>query len=226
MGESTCRFFGTLGTFSSCHSHHICTLEGGLTITKDKELDDLMRSIRSWLDRGIDFDLSEEDTDGLDPNFFINLGYNLRLSDPQAAVGVIQLAKLESYTKKRNLADRYKNNISSSLILESNLQFPKVLDRAKSSWFGFLIIFPKSSSDEIIKIRKLLLDSGVETRPFLAGDFSLQPVNKNFLIFVLIFKNVNLYGKNSFAVPCHQDLSMQDVDRVCSIISDFYQSKK
>ena len=50
--------FGDLGTFSSYYSHHICTLEGGLTVSKDKNLDDLMRSIRShgWT-RGIDFDL-------------------------------------------------------------------------------------------------------------------------------------------------------------------------
>ena len=189
-----------------------------------------MRSIRShgWT-RGIEFDLSKEVTDGLDPNFlFLNIGYNLRLSDPQAAVGLVQLAKLESFVKKRNLvADRYKENISNSLTLESNLQFPKVLDRAKSSWFGFPIIFPKNSSEDIKKIRKLLLDSNVETRPFLAGDFSLQPVNKKFPnIRFNSLQNVNLCHKNAFAVPCHQDLSMQDVDRVCSIISDFYQSKK
>ena len=93
-----------MGTFSSYYSHHICTLEGGLTISKDKELNDLMRSIRShgWT-RGIEFDLSKEVTDGLDPNFlFLNIGYNLRLfSDPQAAVGLVQLAKLESFCKKK-----------------------------------------------------------------------------------------------------------------------------
>ena len=120
--------FGDLGTFSSYYSHHICTLEGGLTISKDKNLDDLMRSIRShgWT-RGIDFDLSNEITDGLDPNFlFLNLGYNLRLSDPQAAVGCIQLRKLDKFVKQRTLvAERYKENISNSPNLEENLKFPK-----------------------------------------------------------------------------------------------------
>lgn len=222
--------FGDLGTFSSYYSHHICTLEGGLTISRDKELDDLMRSIRShgWT-RGIDFDLSAEATDELDPNFlFLNIGYNLRLSDPQAAVGLIQLAKLESFVEKRNfVANRYKENISNSLVLQSNLKFPKVLDRAKSSWFGFPILFPKSSSEDVREIRQLLLKNKVETRPFLAGDFSLQPVNKKFPhIRFNSLKNVSLCHKNSFAVPCHQDISIQNVDKVCEIISDFYKSKK
>ena len=54
--------FGELGTFSSYYSHHICTLEGGLTISNDKNLSDLMRSIKShgWT-RGIGFDLSDEE---------------------------------------------------------------------------------------------------------------------------------------------------------------------
>ena len=217
--------FGDLGTFSSYYSHHICTLEGGLTVSKDKNLDDLMRSIRShgWT-RGIDFDLSDETTNGVDPNFlFLNIGYNLRLSDPQAAVGCVQLTKLHTFVKKRTLvAERYKENISKLPNLEENLKFPKVLDEGVSSWFGFPVLFPYSSKEEIKKIRKKLLDCKIETRPFLAGDFSLQPVNKKFdHVRFNSLKNVELCHKNSFALPCHQDISMQDVDKVCSIINEF-----
>ena len=83
--------FGDLETFSSYFSHHICTLEGGLTLCNDKYLNDLMKSIRShgWT-RGIDFDLSkEENIDELDSNFlFLNTGYNLRLSDPKHLLAV------------------------------------------------------------------------------------------------------------------------------------------
>ena len=70
--------------------------------------------------------------------FFLNIGYNLRLSDPQAAVGCVQLAKLHTFVKKRTLvAERYKENISKLPKLEENLKFPKVLDKGVSSWFGF-----------------------------------------------------------------------------------------
>ena len=217
--------FGDLGTFSSYYSHHICTLEGGLTISKDKNLDDLMRSIRShgWT-RGIDFDLSDETTNGVDPNFlFLNIGYNLRLSDPQAAVGCVQLTKLHTFVKKRTLvAERYKENISKLPNLEENLKFPKVLDEGVSSWFGFPVLLPYSSKEEIKKLRKKLLDCKIETRPFLAGDFSLQPVNKKFAhVRFNSLKNVELCHKNAFALPCHQDISMQDVDKVCSVINEF-----
>ena len=88
--------FGIMGTLSSYYSHHICTFEGGLTLAKEKYLSDLMKSIRShgWT-RDLDFNLeSEIGIEKLDPNFlFLNIGYNLRLSDPQAAMGCIQLRK-------------------------------------------------------------------------------------------------------------------------------------
>lgn len=86
--------FGIAGTFSSYYSHHICTLEGGLTVTNDNELCNYMQSIRShgWT-RGIDFDLSGmPGIESIDPTFlFLNIGYNLRLSDPLASIGIEQL---------------------------------------------------------------------------------------------------------------------------------------
>ena len=76
-------------------------------------------------------------------------------------------------------------------------------------------------------IVKKLLDSNVETRPFLTGDFSLQPVNKKFPhIRFNSLQNVELCHRNAFALPCHQDISMQDVDKVCSIIADFFTEPK
>lgn len=218
--------FGDLGTFSSYFSHHICTLEGGLTVCKDKVLSDLMRSIRShgWT-RGIDFDLDDkENLDNLDPSFlFINTGYNLRLSDPQASVGCIQLAKLSKYVDQRiKVANHYIKNISDDNILSKSILFPTVLDKAKSSWFGFPIIFKGISSNSIKILREKLLKSKIETRPFLAGDFSLQPVNKKFKYICLNkLPNLHFCHRNSFALPCHQDISFEDVDKICLVISNY-----
>ena len=117
--------FGIAGTFSSYFSHHICTLEGGLTISNDAELNNYMKSIRShgWT-RGIEFD-SEliKNIDRLDPTFlFINVGYNLRLSDPQAAMGCIQLSKLDHFVKSRIInAEQFKKRINNSSILSKSI---------------------------------------------------------------------------------------------------------
>ena len=218
--------FGDLGTFSSYYSHHICTLEGGLTISNDKYLTDLMRSVRShgWT-RGIEFDLSkEQNLEKLDPSFlFINTGYNLRLSDPQAHVGCIQLSKLNSFVEaRRRVADRFMKNIGNNPTLADNITFPTVLEKAKSSWFGFPVIFKNISFENLKDLRKVLLDLKVETRPFLAGDFSMQPVNKKFEhICFNKFPNLKFTHSNSFALPCHQDVSFDDVDKMSSIIEEY-----
>ena len=221
--------FGELGTFSSYFSHHICTLEGGITVCKDKNLSDLMRSIRShgWI-RGIDVELSKiEGIDHFDPSFlFLNTGYNLRLSDPQAAIGCIQIRKLNKFVKDReNVAERYIRNISNSSVLEKNIKFPIVDDRATASWFGFPILLPKINNKFISVIKDYLKSSKIETRPFLAGDFSKQPVNKKFQnICFNSCPNINLFHKNAFALPCHQDLTLDNVDKVCETLENAINS--
>ena len=218
--------FGDVGTFSSYFSHHICTLEGGLTVCKDKALSDMMKSIRShgWT-RGTDFKLDDkENIDNLDPSFlFINTGYNLRLSDPQASVGCVQLSKLSKYIDHRTkVANYYIKKITDDHILSENILFQTVLDKAKSSWFGFPLIFKRLSSENIKNLREKLVESKVETRPFLSGNFALQPVNKKFKHICLnALPNLNFCHGNSFAIPCHQDISFDDVDKICSIISDY-----
>lgn len=221
--------FGILGTFSSYYSHHICTLEGGLTVCKDKYISDLMRSIRShgWT-RGIDFDLSEvKNIDKLDPEFmFLNMGYNLRLSDPQAAIGCVQLLKLNSFIERRRKAAEYFIKvINNSKILSFHLKYQKVLDKALSSWFGFPLIFEKISSEDLKELRKILLNFKIETRPFLAGDFSLQPVNKNFPnICFNSLPNLKVIQGNSLALPCHQHITFDEIDKVCSIMENYLKN--
>jgi len=209
--------FGIVGTFSSYFSHHICTLEGGLTISNDSELYNYMKSIRShgWT-RGIEFDSKAiKNIDKLDPTFlFINIGYNLRLSDPQAAMGCMQLSKLDEFVKSRiNNAERLKKNISNSTILSKLISTQKVNSKAKSSWFGFPILFNDLDSSQVKLIRSKLLKKGIESRPFLAGDFSQQPVNNKYKsIKFLKSNNIEKFHECSFALPCHQSLKLEDID--------------
>ena len=84
------------------------------------------------------------------------------------------------------------------------------------------MVFNSIASKEVKRLRKMLLDFKIETRPFLAGDFSLQPVNKKFNH--LRFNSLPHLSKihsQSFALPCHQDLSEEEVDRICDVISHF-----
>ena len=217
--------FGAVGTFSSYFSHHICTLEGGLTITNDLELENYMKSIRShgWT-RGIEFDSrSIKNIDQLDPTFlFINVGYNLRLSDPQAAMGCIQLSKLDDFVKSRIFnAERLKNNIQNSGILSKIIKTQVEHSKAKSSWFGFPILLNKLDRSQVNKIRSNLLEKGIESRPFLAGDFSKQPVNNKYKsIKYLKSNNIKRFHECSFALPCHQSLKSDDIDFMSKSLED------
>ena len=219
--------FGIAGTFSSYYSHHICTLEGGLTITNDSELNNLMQSIRShgWT-RGIDFDLSEiPSLDSIDPTFlFLNVGYNLRLSDPQASIGIQQLKKLSTYVESRiKVADRFIKNIHNSAVLSRCINYPSVNPKAKSSWFGFPVVVADDLSFSLKNLREYLAEKSIESRPFLAGNFALQPVNSRFDH--IVYNNtptIARFHSRSFALPCHQDITNDNVDYMCSILEGFF----
>ena len=213
--------FGILGTFSTYFSHHICTLEGGLTITDDENLLNLMKSIRShgWT-RDIKFDSSLiENVDFLDPTFtFLNTGYNIRLSDPQAAIGCIQLKKLDKFvTNRARNAQKFKELISNSSLLGKYITSQKSHEKASSSWFGFPILLKDLKRNQVQLIRKKLLERGIESRPFLAGDFTLQPVNLKYKSIKFVNQNnIRLFHNLSFALPCHQGLTSQHVENICS----------
>ena len=97
--------FGEVSTFSSYYSHHICTLEGGLTCFKEKYMHEIAESIRShgWVRHLDKDDMIFRDYKNLDPGFiFKYVGYNLRLSEPpQAAIGIEQLKQLNNFIRKR-----------------------------------------------------------------------------------------------------------------------------
>ncbi len=216
--------FGIIGTFSSYFSHHICTLEGGLTLTDDPELNNLMKSIRShgWT-RGINFNTSDiENIDILDPTFlFLNIGYNLRLSDPQAAMGCIQLNKLDAYVEARtNNSNSYLENIANSSILSKYIKTQKVNLGAQSSWFGFPILLQALNRNQVNLLRSKLLKKGIETRPFLAGDFTKQPVIKRFKHIRYKLSNIDDFHNLSFALPCHQGLNDENVRYVCRCLDE------
>ena len=217
--------FGILGTFSSYYSHHICTLEGGLTVTGDFLIYEAMKSIRShgWT-RGLSQVNSEElSAKGFDPSFtFINSGYNLRMSDPQAAIGISQLCKLDSFISLRQrAAQTYMEIIDNDSFMSSWVKYPRINAKAISSWFGFPILIEKLDRNKIRQLRENLKKVGIESRPFLAGDFSRQPVNKKFEHIVSSSNNVKLFDESAIALPCHQAVSVNEIDKICYYVKLF-----
>jgi CDP-6-deoxy-D-xylo-4-hexulose-3-dehydrase len=139
--------FGLLGTFSTFYSHHLCTMEGGVTVTNDTELYHYLLSIRAhgWT-RNLPSDskLYKKSQDPFYESFnFIVPGFNLRPIEMEGAIGQEQLKKWDKLIKIRRENAKYFLSKIGSI---NGLLTQKEVD--KSSWFGFSIILIDDYKDK------------------------------------------------------------------------------
>jgi len=168
--------FGRVGTFSFYFSHHMTTLEGGICVTDDFDDAELMRILRAhgWIREVEDPARWTDRHPEINPRFlFVNLGYNLRATELQGAMGSVQLPKLPGYieTRRENagwLADR--------LASRADLLRPqRETAGGHHSWFGFPIILAAAAPFGVEDIMGALGRSGIETRPIICGNIARQP---------------------------------------------------
>ena len=172
--------FGDIGTYSFYFSHHITTVEGGMIVTNDDYLANKIRSLRShgWTRDMDDASVYEKKFPEIDPRFlFVNVGYNLRSTDMNAAIGLVQLKKLKKYNESRHLIGKTWNKAFAHL-KKKGLFFPMEITKGtKASWFGFPVIC--KTQDMRDKLRVHLEKNGIETRPIICGNMTKQPGIKN-----------------------------------------------
>lgn len=168
--------FGECGTYSFFYSHHITTIEGGMVVTDSKEIYELLKCLRAhgWT----------RNLDGHNDTFstryqFINLGYNLRPMEIQAAMGLVQLKKLEQLNTNRR--HNYSAIIEKLIQLDTDgtyctIQAQPLCDPA---WFAIPLLV--NNRDQVVdRLDKL----GVATRPVVTGNFVRQPVFKGLDVLV------------------------------------------
>ena len=168
--------FGICGTFSTFYSHHMATMEGGVVLTDDDELNDIMKSIRS---HGWTRSLSENSAFNTQKEPFYELfnfifpGYNVRPVEMEGAIGREQLKKLDTFLEARKNNGKYfleKFSNIKSISLQKNTD--------DSSFFGFPIIFKTSANRE--KFIKACDENNIEYRPIVAGNFTKNKVIEYF----------------------------------------------
>jgi CDP-6-deoxy-D-xylo-4-hexulose-3-dehydrase len=168
--------FGRAATFSFYYSHHLTTLEGGITMTDDFELAELMRILRAhgwtrevedkarWHSRYPDFDKRF---------LFVNLGYNLRPTELAGAMGVVQLPKLADFVRiRRDNAAWFAGRFAQ---YAEFFDVQKELPKAESSWFGFPVILKPGAPFTVAELTAHLNAAGIETRPIICGNIARQP---------------------------------------------------
>ncbi len=163
--------FGAMGSFSFYFGHHMTTIEGGMITTQDLEVDDLLRSARShgWVRGSARADKYPEYED---KNFLFDmLGYNLRSTNINAAMGLVQLKKLDKYIDIRRNNHKY----FLDKIKPAGLGYQRVnLDETSS--FAFALLF--RNRGERNHVLKNLATKGIESRLVITGNLLRQPVFK------------------------------------------------
>ena len=172
--------YGSISSFSFYFSHHITSGEGGLILCKNYNDYKILLSLRAhgW-SREID-NLERKKSKSFNKLFnFINLGYNLRLTDIQAALLFNQMKKIDKYRKNRlhNYNLIYKI-FREDEFLNNNINFIKNYNQAEISWFNFPIILKNLKNKKRDIICEKLYKLGIETRPVISGDFSKQKIIK------------------------------------------------
>jgi len=163
--------FGVMGSFSFYFGHHISTIEGGMITTDDLETYDLLKSIRShgWIRDSLRMKHYEKEYSNLD-YIFDYMGYNVRSTNLNAAIGIEQLKKIDSSIRIR------KNNhrIFNELMLSNKKVKLQGISLSENSSFCLPLIVPTKEYRDNLLIK--LREHGIESRSVVGGSLVKQPV--------------------------------------------------
>jgi len=203
--------FGLVNTFSTFFSHHISTMEGGLILTDDYEVYCLCRSLRNhgWTrDQAENSPIYHKRNDDFFEAYrFILPGYNVRPTELQGAVGLVQLKKLDSFLRIRR-----KNAMHFVELFHNDKRFIIQKECGESSWFSFtLIIDPKSGLDRS-RVLVALKKAGIEHRIITGGNILRHDVIKYFDCSVTKSSNADIAHDNGFFVGNHPVDMREQID--------------
>lgn len=178
--------WGDIGTSSFYPPHHMTMGEGGCVYTNNPQLNRLILSFRDWgrdciCPSGQDnfcghrFDGQYgELPQGYDHKYvYSHFGYNLKVTDLQAAVGVEQLKKFPSFIeRRRHNWDRLRKNLEE---VQEKIILPKPAEGSQPSWFGFLISVRDESGLDRNKVTKYIEEHNIQTRLLFSGNLIKHP---------------------------------------------------
>lgn len=209
--------FGLMSSFSTYFGHTMSTIEGGLISTNDEEIYHTLLQLRS---HGWDRDLPENKQMKLREEWKVNNfssfytfyvpGFNLRSTDLQAQIGLIQLEKVDGMIERR-----YQNFKLFESQLKGKIWFPSVIIDTYTSNFAIPVI--TKSLEEKNNLIKVLTDSGISCRPLISGSMGTQPFYiKKYGINKL--KNCSIVDELGIYVPNHDKLTNDDINKICNIL--------
>lgn len=218
--------FGHISTLSFYPAHQITTAEGGAVLTSDPVLYKIARSFRDW-GRDCWCPTGKDDTCkkrfgwklgnlpfGYDHKYiYSETGFNLKMTDIQAAIGLAQMKKVDSFVKKRRQNFNYLKKRFEEEKLDERFILPVEAKNSEASWFGFPLTI-KNNVDRT-KLLEQLNQKGVATRLLFAGNITKQPYFVNNEIGHRIFKdlkNTDIAMEKTFWTGVYPGLEQQHLD--------------
>jgi len=227
--------FGDIATCSFYPAHHITMGEGGAVFTNNSELMMIAESYRDWgrdcyCDPGCDntckkrFEQSLGDLPaGYDHKYtYSHLGYNLKISDMQAACGLAQLERLSEFIEKRNTNFDYLFNRLSTLT--NFIELTSSTKNSTPSWFGFPITIRNTADSTRLELIRYLEENKIGTRLLFAGDVTKQPYFSDIKYRVVgNLLNTKIIMNQTLWLGIYPGLGKEQLDFMAEKIEDFFR---
>lgn len=228
--------FGHIATCSFYPAHHITMGEGGVVFTNDEHLARAARSIRDW---GRDCYCAGGESNtcgkrftgqygalpkGYDHKYvYSHIGYNLKVTDMQAAIGVAQLKKLPRFIKRRkeNFA-AWTAGFKSIPKWDSLFILPRPTEGSDPSWFAFPVTIREGAPFSRTELTNYLATKLVETRNLFGGNLLRQPAYRSIAHRVAgNLETTDLVMNNTFFLGAYPGLTKEKIDYTIRCIEDF-----
>jgi CDP-4-dehydro-6-deoxyglucose reductase, E1 len=230
--------FGDLATLSFYPAHHITTGEGGAVLANRGVMKRIVEIVRDWgrdcwCDPGCDNTCGKRFTQrfgtlppGYDHKYvYSHLGYNLKATDMQAAVGLAQLARLDEFVAARRANHAHLRAALADM--EDVLVLPDATPGSDPSWFGFAVTVRPDAPFDRAQVVDHLESAGIATRLLFAGNLLRQPAYQDVEHRVVgSLETTDLVAQRTFWIGCYPGLTEAHLDYTVEQLQRFRASRR
>lgn len=226
--------FGDIATLSFYPAHHITMGEGGAIFTNNSELKQIAESIRDW-GRDCYCPPGKDNTcgrrfcwklgnlpQGYDHKYtYSHAGYNLKITDMQAACALAQMDRLNEFIDIRRANFNYLYNRLKSC--SEFLHLPRATENSEPSWFGFPLVLKETTGTNRIDLLGYLDENKIGTRLLFAGNLTRQPymANKNYRVSGSL-ENTDIVMERTFWIGVYPALTAEYLEYTAAKIENFF----
>lgn len=230
--------YGHFSTFSFYPAHHITMGEGGCVVTDDNDLARIAQSYRDW---GRDCYCAGGENNtcrkrfsrqfgtlpfGYDHKYiYSHIGYNLKVTDMQAAIGCAQLQKLAQFITRRKENFRKLTQILKSY--EDCLILPRATENSEPSWFGYVITVKDKAGFTRNGLTTFLEGNRIETRNLFSGNLLCHPAYQNIVHRVSgDLTNTNIIMNNTFFIGVYPGIDDKRLNHIKAVLDRFMAGER